>query len=600
MKKLSCFLMLLIAATSVCFSGEIDTDGYYVMDTLELFGFDGLASGSATLHFDGAYAEITGAPASYWLQFNGGGSPLPAGMPGAVGWKLTFTNTSTQYMSIMLGVGNETNWWQTGTGVGANPGETKTVYLNIQGINIISNYHLIFTTPNGSGDYTFTVKGAVDKTRPWNPSPQDDPITRVEPEQVLSWNTAMVKDPIERPNPDILKHYVFGTFNNASPTDPNMYYIGEVDAGDPVAETAVYPETGTLSLDLDRLYYWQIVEGLEEPNNPGVAYSPTDPNNIAGPVWKFLTRPPYVAPALNFPNVITTLELANPGPINIAAIVTGNTDPITNAAITLVTDDMDFPAGAVYTFTDTTTDYENLTATLVTDTAGTYHVKVSLTDGITTMEKIAEVVVFSDACEAQQDSRSSTWQRNYYDRDGDCDVDIADFVVFAGEWLADSSMQAQESYTGSVSYIPQSVFDARIEAESVDPDAVSDAPVTDDTGIRIVNEAGATGGGQALGWSAAGHYAEYQITVEAAVYDVWTSTSLGSSTSTTVLNFGDGTTADLYGSVGPFTGTVFGEYHVDKFVGALDFTTVGAGTYTIRITWANGQANLDWFTLVQQ
>lgn len=598
MKKLSCFLVLLVAATSVCFSGEIDTDGYYVMDTLELSAFDGLTSDTATLHFDGVSAGITGAPASYWLQFNGGGGTLPAGMPGAVGWKLTFTNTSTQPLGLTLGVGNPTNWWQTGTGVTVNPGETQTVYLDIQGVDEVVNYHMIFVT-QGSSDVSFTVKGAVDKTRPWNPGPEDDPITWVDPEQILSWNTAMVKDPNERPNPDILKHYVFGTFNNASPTDPNMYFIGEVDAGDPVAETAVYPETGTLSLDLDRLYYWQIVEGLEEPNNPGVVYSPTDPNNIIGPVWKFLTRPPYTVPVLNCSNVITTLELANPGPVNISANVTGNTDPITDAAVTLITDDMNFPAGAVYTFTDTTTDNENPTATLVTDTAGTYHVKVSVTDGISTVEKTAKVDVFSDACEAQKDPRSSTWKQNHYDRDGDCDVDIADFSIFAGEWLDDSSLQTQESYAGSVSYIPQSVFDARIEAESVDSNAVSAPPVTDDTGIRIVNEAGATGGGQAIGWTNADDFAEYEITVEAAVYDVWTSTSVAGAGSPAVLNFGDDTTADLYGSVGPFTGTYFGDYHIEKFVGALDFTTVGAGTYTVRITWTDA-ANLDWFTLLQQ
>jgi hypothetical protein len=281
--------MLLVAATPVCLAGAIDTDGYYVMDTLELSAFDGLTSGTTTLHFNGVNATITGAPNTYWLQFNGGGSKLPSGMPGATGWKLTFTNNSTQGMGLSLGVGNPTNWWQIGNGVWANAGETKTTSLNIQGISQIQNYFLIFSTPSDIGTFTFTVSGATDKSRPWNPAPADDPTGTsavVLPQTALTWNTAMVKDPNERPNPNIRKHYVFSNLSN--PSDPNLVYVGEVDAGNPAAASAQYPATGTLTLNPLTVYKWQIKEGLD--NGQGGVYPYTDPNGlIAGPVWTFKT-----------------------------------------------------------------------------------------------------------------------------------------------------------------------------------------------------------------------------------------------------------------------------------------------------------------------
>ena len=44
-----------------------------------------------------------------------------------------------------------------------------------------------------------------------------------------------------------------------------------------------------------------------------------------------------------------------------------------------------------------------------------------------------EIVVFEDACLAKK--ATGTWVANYYDRNGDCIVDLEDFTIFAAEWL---------------------------------------------------------------------------------------------------------------------------------------------------------------------
>jgi hypothetical protein len=163
---------------------------------------------------------------------------------------------------------------------------------------------------------------------------------------------------------------------------------------------------------------------------------------IPGKVWQFTTRPAYIAPSLAFNSVITTQAIL---PAALSATVTGNTDTITSAVFTLMADDFQFPVGAIASLTNTTTNNVNPTATLTTDKPGVYKVKLVISDGITTVEKIAEVVVYTDACAAKKASPGG-WTANYYDRDGNCLVKLSDFAVLAAAWLDDTTMKAQETY----------------------------------------------------------------------------------------------------------------------------------------------------------
>ena len=439
-----------------------------------------------------------------------------------------------------------------------------------------------------------------DDSVPFNPSPADDDGTLVSIDQVLSWNAAL--DPTtSRPFTSIRKHYIMSNFNN-EPGDPNLYYMAEVDAEtisatDPnIVETAQYPLTGSLALENGRVYKWQIIEGMA---NGGGVYPPEDTdNNIVGPEWTFETEPAYYAPEIALQNIITTLDIVAEAPVDISAAVTKNTADLTSASVSLVTDDFQFPAAAVYTFVDTTTDYQNPTATFATDIAGSYIIKVSATDTEgTTVDKYSEITIFEDGCAAKKDGRSSGWEQNHFDMDGDCDVDIADFAVVAAQWMADSSLTASESYAGSILYVPVDVFNARVEAESVDVEAVSDPPVDDEVGIRILEKT-AIGNNQVLGWTGWGTYAEYDIDVDAAVYDLWVSSA--SPNADVILSFGDATTIDLYGSVAVATSGGWDVFAIDTFTGALDFTATAGGTITVRVTWPQGGSDLDWFVLVKQ
>jgi len=151
-----------------------------------------------------------------------------------------------------------------------------------------------------------------------------------------------------------------------------------------------------------------------------------------------------------------------------------------------------------------------------------------------------------------------------------------------------------------VMYIPQSLYDARIEAESVDPantEAVSDFPITDTTGIRIIDATGAITAGKTLGYTADAAFVQYTIDIPApGKYDLHLYTS--ASTTGSILKFGVAGTPDLYGSVSGLPATGWNNYHYTVHPGALTFTA--SGPTIVRTTWATQDRNLDWFVLVKQ
>ena len=365
----------------------------------------------------------------------------------------------------------------------------------------------------------------------------------------------------------------FGTTS----TDPNFVYeLNKVV--DHMNVTDIESSSTIVSVQDEGQYFWKVE--LSNVNDTYVGYV-MDFNVVT-----------YTEPKLAVESYVTTVDLL---PEVISAAVTDNSDPITTVEFAMIEDDTQFPVGASYILDDITTDNQNPTATLMTDMEGDYKISLTISDGKTTIEKLFVVEVYADACEAKKASFGG-WNANHYDRDGNCLVDIADFAVMAAEWLNDTSMMISESGDRTVTIIPATVFNARVEGESVDENAVSDAPLTDTTGIRIVDEGGATGGGQALGWAGGGAYAEFAINVpNAGTYDVWLSTAAPNNNCT--FNFGDGTTADLYGSAGPFIGTGWGNYNISIHEGAVTFPA--AGDYTLRVTWTS-DANLDWFSLVAQ
>jgi len=348
--------------------------------------------------------------------------------------------------------------------------------------------------------------------------------------------------------------------------------------------------TITPALAYSTTYYWRVDARLSW-NAPGF------PAIVKGYVWQFTTKPFYTPPVLTFDGVITTQSLL---PAALSASVTGNTLPITSRTFTLLTGDIEYPAGAIAVLTDTTTDNLNPTATLTTDKVGKYKVKLVVSDGTTPVEKIAEVLVYASTDDCAARKAAGGWVKNYYDDNGNCAVTLFDFVPLAKAWLNNTGYTTQQTYTGAVNpYVPKSIFDARIEAESVsqtDPNAVSDFPITDTTGIRIDVEPTAMGGGKNLGSTVSG-FAQYTVNIPAAgTYDLHVCSAAADTGN--VMSFGVAGTPALYGSVSDLPATGWDNWHYTVHPGALTFTS--AGPTVVRITWNATSRDLDWFTLVKQ
>jgi hypothetical protein len=91
----------------------------------------------------------------------------------------------------------------------------------------------------------------------------------------LMWNTGRTTHPTDAnevmPHPNLLKHVVY--ISTGSATDPNVYYLDEVPAEDPVEAEASY---GTVELLRSTTYYWRVDEV-------------TDANTFVGDLWSFTT-----------------------------------------------------------------------------------------------------------------------------------------------------------------------------------------------------------------------------------------------------------------------------------------------------------------------
>jgi len=110
------------------------------------------------------------------------------------------------------------------------------------------------------------VYGVQEKA--WDPTPADGAVL-VDPDTDLQWKSGMDPENETEPNPNIVMHLVY--MNSVS--DPNLVLVGEVEPGDPVAESASF-EPGTLVRG--GIYLWRIDEDLAG-----------DANTITGDVWTF-------------------------------------------------------------------------------------------------------------------------------------------------------------------------------------------------------------------------------------------------------------------------------------------------------------------------
>jgi len=251
----------------------------------------------------------------------------------------------------------------------------------------------------------------------------------------------------------------------------------------------------SVSLSSSTTYYWRV--------DTYVTWIAGPPTVVKGPVWQFTTLPPV----LTFKNVVTTLALS---PAALSATVTGNTSPITSVLFELLP-----PGGA--TLTDTTTDYQNPTATLATTTAGTYQVKLTVSGATPQpMVKTVNVKFYADACAARKDaSLTPAWAANYYDRDSSCLVNTSDLLVYVTNWLNDTTMKTQATYVKAVTVL---ALDIVVECENAyaptDPNYTTEAPLEENVGSPRISSNGLASGEKMIdGFNVPGYLLTYQVVV---------------------------------------------------------------------------------------
>jgi hypothetical protein len=363
-------------------------------------------------------------------------------------------------------------------------------------------------------------------------------------------------------------------------------------------------------LDYNTTYYWRVDTRVTWDSNEFTGAGLTA--IMKGQEWTFKTKPYYQAPTVTFSNVRTALTFVPTA--TLSASIDDNTLAITSAVFTLLTDDVEYPAGADATLTPASPmDLEAPTATLTTDLTGKYKVKLVISDGTPegTVEKIAGVDVYANGCLARKAVTSPAWAANYYDRDGDCLVDVTtgDLSDFVAAWLDDNGLKSQATY------IKQGVLataDIVIEAENVyDPnsiDYVTEPPLVEGSGNpRIMTNAYASGG-KNIGYTAAGTFLGYEINIPTAgaytVYVMYAVNATGRSIALGQIS-PNGIPADdnitFYGSV-PLSGNTGGngnganyltQYKLDSAV--INFLTTGP--QKVRMTWVGGAADIDFIAL---
>jgi hypothetical protein len=194
-------------------------------------------------------------------------------------------------------------------------------------------------------------------------------------------------------------------------------------------------------LDWGKTYYWRVDMNVDFDFVPG-----TEPNIIVGPVWSFTTKQEDALPIVDAGgNILTTLALASPAnPL----VLGGSVSDDGASPLTVKWEAFEVALGGGLTTKVVFADAADPDTAITVSEAGTYILKLTATDGNGSFSDQMQIVVYQDACEAKK--ATGTWVANYYDRNGDCIVDMQDFAIFAAEWLDSTALVESITYTGSV------------------------------------------------------------------------------------------------------------------------------------------------------
>lgn len=157
------------------------------------------------------------------------------------------------------------------------------------GSNITSGTRLHFDNMESSPGVDLSVPAMV---RPYGPSVEQGAAVGTTIPTTLKWKAGLDPDGVYAVNPAIVDQYIF--MSDTDPSEPNMIYIGAtgIDPGTDDPDSEYF-----LNREVDKLYYWAVVEAIEgyvhngtdnPALTPGVSsLADVDPNNIIGPIWSY-------------------------------------------------------------------------------------------------------------------------------------------------------------------------------------------------------------------------------------------------------------------------------------------------------------------------
>ncbi len=413
------------------------------------------------------------------------------------------------------------------------------------------------------------IEAEISKPYAYSPIPLDGE-TNVDPAIVSSVSWVQPQDPNIV---SIVGYDIYWSDDYPLPTTPTVAYTVQGDS---------LSFTPSPAITYDSTYYWRIDTHSLNPQG--------DPNLFVGNTWEFSTLPAVTVPVVSaFTNAVTAVDMT----ASLSAVVSGNTNPITDVLFEVDELDPDYPAGAVYSLVDTTVVNENPTATFVTDTPGTYKIDLTVTDDLEqSVSASAQIDVYADACDAKKNAPSS-WNRNYYDVNSDCVVDLLDYVQMAAQWQSDTSLTESQKYQTEVIYVPISGGTIFVEAEDLDKIInCTTPPITDNNGPRIENKSAASGG-KAIGYATATTFITYAVNIPAGTYT--TIATVGNSRDNYKALFGTSAGNNSYGEVQ--LKYVGGNSTFVEFTGTI---TIPTDITSITISWSGGGFGFDCFTLIPQ
>jgi hypothetical protein len=249
-------------------------------------------------------------------------------------------------------------------------------------------------------------------------------------DQVLSWTAYIDANSYTVDSYDV---YITDVF------DPDPNFVGVTAANE-----AGLTHDPAADFDNGTPYAWRVDTNISEYAGP-----------ITGNVQSFTTAVANPAPVIvPLDNVITAIDFL---PADLSAVVTDASEPPNVAFVewTLLDDDVTYPAGAVASVSDTTSDLYAPTATFTTDTAGVYLVELTVNDlGGKSASRIVHIDVQADACAATAIDPNFAGY-NPMDFDFNCVVDIADLAAFALQWLDDITLTDQvPGWPGTYVHLP--------------------------------------------------------------------------------------------------------------------------------------------------